>query len=207
MTVCQSVICWLRIELNDASIKSHNSKVKRKIKKPSLGLAVLKNKELLQRRFQQRSRKPLHLYSLERLSLFLPPCRRAWISFVLVVERPTEAWIFLRAVLKTTSLQGLTKMETSLYVGNVDYSATEDNLRRLFTQAGEVQSVRVIKERDTGRSKGFAFVEMSTQAEAEKAISLLNGFSFHDRPLTVNLARPREDRARNRGGGRQRRSW
>jgi len=97
-------------------------------------------------------------------------------------------------------------METSLYVGNVDYSATEDNLRRLFTQAGEVQSVRVIKERDTGRSKGFAFVEMSTQAEAEKAISLFNGFSFHDRSLTVNLARPREDRARNRGGGRQR-SW
>ena len=97
-------------------------------------------------------------------------------------------------------------METTLYVGNLDYSAPEDDLRRLFTQAGEVQSVRVIKDRDTGRSKGFAFVEMSTQAEAEKAISLLNGFSFHDRPLTVNLARPREDRARNRGGGGQRRS-
>jgi RNA recognition motif-containing protein len=98
-------------------------------------------------------------------------------------------------------------METTLYVGNLDYSATEDDLRRLFTQAGEVQSVRVIKDRDTGRPKGFAFVEMSTQAEAEKAISLLNGFSFHDRPLTVNLARPREERARNRGGGGQRRSW
>ena len=95
-------------------------------------------------------------------------------------------------------------METSLYVGNVEYSATEDDLRRLFTQAGEVQSIRVIKDRDTGRSKGFAFVEMSTQAEAEKAISLFNGFSFHNRLLTVNLARPREDRARNRGGGRQR---
>jgi RNA recognition motif-containing protein len=97
-------------------------------------------------------------------------------------------------------------METNLYVGNLDYSASEDDLRMLFTQAGEVQSVRVIKDRDTGRSKGFAFVEMSTQAEAEKAISLLNGFSFHNRPLTVNLARPREDRVRNRGGGRQR-SW
>ena len=95
-------------------------------------------------------------------------------------------------------------METKLYVGNLDYSATEDDLRSLFTQAGEVQSVSVIKDRDTGRSKGFAFVEMSTQAEAEKGISLLNGFSFHNRPLTVNLARPREDRARNRGGGRQR---
>ena len=97
-------------------------------------------------------------------------------------------------------------METKLYVGNLAYSATEDDLRRLFTQAGEVQSVSVIKDRDTGRSKGFAFVEMSTQAEAEKAISLLNGSSFHD-PLTVNLARPREDRARDRGGSQQRRSW
>jgi len=136
-------------------------------------------------------------------------CRSAdaWISFVLVVEKPIAAWIFLLAVSKTTSLQGLTRMETNLYVGNLDYSASEDDLRMLFTQAGEVQSVRVIKDRDTGRSKGFAFVEMSTQAEAEKAISLFNGFSFHNRPLTVNLARPREDRARNRGGGQQRRSW
>jgi len=98
-------------------------------------------------------------------------------------------------------------METKLYVGNIEYSATEDDLRGLFTRAGKVQSIRVIKDRDTGRPKGFAFLEMSTQAEAEKAISLLNGFSFHDRPLTVNLARPREDRARNRGGGQQRRSW
>ena len=83
-------------------------------------------------------------------------------------------------------------METKLYVGNIEYSATEDDLRGLFTRAGKVQSIRVIKDRDTGRPKGFAFLEMSTQAEAEKAISLLNGFSFHDRPLTVNLARPRE---------------
>jgi len=98
-------------------------------------------------------------------------------------------------------------MEIKLYVGSLAYTATEDDLSKLFAQAGEVQSVSVIRDRDTGRSKGFAFVEMSTQAEAEKAISLLNGFSFHDRPLTVNLARPREDRARNRGGGRQRRSW
>jgi cold-inducible RNA-binding protein len=97
-------------------------------------------------------------------------------------------------------------METKLFVGNLPYSATEDDLRGVFAQAGEVQSVSVIKDRDTGRSKGFAFVEMSTQAEAEKAISLLHGFSFHDRPLTVNLARPREDRTRDRGGGQQRRS-
>jgi RNA recognition motif-containing protein len=98
-------------------------------------------------------------------------------------------------------------METKLYVGNLAYSATEDDLRKLFTQAGEVQSVNVIKDRDTGRSKGFAFVEMSTQSEAEKAISLLTGSSFQGRTLTVNLARPREDRTRDRGRGPQRRSW
>ena len=98
-------------------------------------------------------------------------------------------------------------METKLFVGNLAYSATEDDLRKLFTQAGEVQSVNVIKDRDTGRTKGFAFVEMSTQAEAEKGISLLNGSSFHNRTLTVNLARPREDRTRDRGGGRPGRSW
>ncbi len=89
-------------------------------------------------------------------------------------------------------------METKLYVGNLAYTATEDDLRTLFAQAGAVKSVTLIKDRDTGRSKGFAFVEMDTQAEAQKAISLLNGSSLHDRALTVNLARPREDR----GGGR-----
>jgi len=89
-------------------------------------------------------------------------------------------------------------METKLYVGNLAYTATEDDLRTLFAQAGAVKSVTLIKDRDTGRSKGFAFVEMDTQAEAQKAISLFNGSSLHDRALTVNLARPREDR----GGGR-----
>jgi RNA recognition motif-containing protein len=98
-------------------------------------------------------------------------------------------------------------METKLYVGNLAYTATEDDLRTLFAQAGAVKSVTLIKDRDTGRSKGFAFVEMDTQAEAQKAISLFNGSSLHDRALTVNLARPREDRGggrfdKGRGGGR-----
>lgn len=105
-------------------------------------------------------------------------------------------------------------METKLYVGNLAYSTTEDDLHTLFTQAGTVKSVTVIKDRDTGRSKGFAFVEMGTSAEAQKAISMFNGSSFHERALTVNLARPREDRPRDRfdkggerrpsGGGRPR---
>ncbi len=89
-------------------------------------------------------------------------------------------------------------MEVKLYVGNLSYATTEDDLRTLFAQAGTVASVAVIKDRDTGQSKGFAFVEMSTQAEAQKAISQFNGLSLKDRALTVNIARPREERT---GGG------
>jgi len=96
-------------------------------------------------------------------------------------------------------------MEVKLYVGNLAYSTTEDSLRTLFTQAGTVASVALIKDRDTGQSKGFAFIEMSTQAEAEKAISMFNGFMMGDRELKVNPAKPREERGGsfgNRGSGR-----
>ena len=81
-------------------------------------------------------------------------------------------------------------MESKLYVGNLSYSTTEDDLRTLFTQAGTVTSVALIKDRDSGQSKGFAFVEMSTQVEAEKAISTFNGYRLGDRELKVSLARP-----------------
>ena len=91
-------------------------------------------------------------------------------------------------------------MEVRLYVGNLPYSATEDELRALFAQAGTVASVALIKDRDTGQSKGFAFVEMSTQAEAQKAISQFNAQNFKDRALTVNIARPREERSGGGGG-------
>jgi RNA recognition motif-containing protein len=94
-------------------------------------------------------------------------------------------------------------MESKLYVGNLPYSTTEDELRSLFGQAGTVASVAVIKDRDTGQSKGFAFVEMSNQAEAEKAISMFNGHSMGQRELKVSMARPRDDRP---GGGGGRRS-
>jgi RNA recognition motif-containing protein len=93
-------------------------------------------------------------------------------------------------------------MEVKLYVGNLSYSTTEDDLRTLFAQAGTVASVAVIKDRDTGQSKGFAFVEMSTQAEAQKAISQFNGQTLKDRALTVNIARPREERSGGSYGGR-----
>src|SRR5512137_2384919 len=92
-------------------------------------------------------------------------------------------------------------MDVKLYVGNLSYTTSEDDLRTLFAQAGTVASVAVIKDRDTGQSKGFAFVEMSTQAEAQKAISQFNGQNLGDRALTVNIARPREDRG-GFGGGR-----
>ncbi|MEW6241597.1 MAG: RNA-binding protein [Chloroflexota bacterium] len=90
-------------------------------------------------------------------------------------------------------------MDSKLYVGNLSYSTTEDDLRTLFTQAGAVTSVALIKDRDSGRSKGFAFVEMGSQAEAQKAISMFNGYQFAERELKVNIARPREERP---GGGR-----
>ncbi len=86
-------------------------------------------------------------------------------------------------------------MEVKLYVGNLSYQTTEADLHTLFTKAGQVASVALIKDRDTGRSKGFAFVEMNTQAEAQNAVSMLNGFSLEDRELKVNLAKPREERS------------
>jgi RNA recognition motif-containing protein len=89
-------------------------------------------------------------------------------------------------------------MEAKLYVGNLSYNTSEDDLRDLFAQAGTVKSSTLIRDRDTGRSKGFAFVEMETQEEAEKAISQFHGTQFQDRALTVNMARPREERG---GGG------
>ena len=93
-------------------------------------------------------------------------------------------------------------MESKLYVGNLSYSTTEDDLRTLFAQAGTVSSVALIKDRDSGQSKGFAFVEMSNQVEAEKAISMFNGKMMGERELKVNLARPREDRG-GFGGARR----
>jgi RNA recognition motif-containing protein len=94
--------------------------------------------------------------------------------------------------------RGEQRMDVKLYVGNMPYTTTEEELKTLFTQAGAVTSVAVIKDRDTGQSKGFGFIEMGTQAEAQKAISMFNRFRMGDRELTVNLARPREDRG---GGG------
>ena len=95
-------------------------------------------------------------------------------------------------------------MEAKLYVGNLSYETTEQNLRELFAQAGNVTSVALIKEPGTQRSKGFAFVEMSSQSEVQKAITMFNGYTMNERQLTVSVARPREERGgsgQKRGGG------
>jgi RNA recognition motif-containing protein len=92
-------------------------------------------------------------------------------------------------------------MEVKLYVGNLPYDTTEEDLRTLFAQAGTVASVAVIRDRDTGRSKGFGFVEMGSQADAQNAITKFNSYRLGDRTLTVNPARPREERSGGGSGG------
>jgi RNA recognition motif-containing protein len=90
-------------------------------------------------------------------------------------------------------------MGNKLYVGNLPFSASDDSLREMFAQAGQVESARIITDRDTGRSKGFGFVEMSTEQEASEAIRKFNGTELDGRSLTVNEARPMTPRD---GGGR-----
>lgn len=92
-------------------------------------------------------------------------------------------------------------MENKLYVGNLSFTATEDDLRSLFSQAGSVKSATLVKDRESGRSRGFGFVEMESDAEAQKGIELFNGKQHNERTLTVNVARPREDRGGGGGGG------
>ena len=92
-------------------------------------------------------------------------------------------------------------MATNLYVGGLPYATTEDSLRELFAGAGEVRSVRVIMDRETGQSKGFAFVDMGDDAAAASAITMFNGFRMGSRTITVNEARPREERGPGGGGG------
>src|SRR5579883_2088591 len=92
-------------------------------------------------------------------------------------------------------------MGKKLYVGNLPYSATEDSLHETFSQCGNVESARIITDRDSGRSKGFGFVEMSTDEEAASAINKLNGADMGGRQLTVNEAKPQAPREGGRGGG------
>jgi len=88
-----------------------------------------------------------------------------------------------------------------LFVGNISYRMTEDELRDTFGEFGEVSDVHIVTDRETGRSRGFAFVEMADDDASEKAIEALNGKDVEGRSLTVNVARPREDRGGGGGGG------
>lgn len=92
-------------------------------------------------------------------------------------------------------------MGKRLYVGNLPYGVTNSELEQVFSAYGSVQSAQVVTDRETGRSKGFGFVEMATDDEAQAAIKGLDGKDMSGRPLTVNEARPREDRPSGRGGG------
>ena len=92
-------------------------------------------------------------------------------------------------------------MGSKLYVGNLSYDVTNADLNTMFTPHGTVNSAEIIQDRDTGRSKGFGFVQMGTDKEAQAAISALNGQQQNGRALTVNEAKPREDRPRSGGGG------
>lgn len=92
-------------------------------------------------------------------------------------------------------------MSKRLYVGNLSYKADEETLKEIFAEVGEVLSARIITDAATGRSKGFGFVEMSSDAEAEKAIESLNGKTYMDRALTVNEAKPQADRPRTGAAG------
>ena len=93
-------------------------------------------------------------------------------------------------------------MSKKLYVGNLAFQTTSNDLQQLFAQAGTVESAQLIEDRDTGRSKGFAFVEMSTEDEAAAAIQQFNGKEVAGRALKVNEARPKENRSGGGGGGR-----
>lgn len=95
-------------------------------------------------------------------------------------------------------------MSTKLYVGNLDYATTSDQLGQLFAQAGKVVEVNVISDRYSGRSKGFAFVEMGSEKEAKAAIEMLNEKDFQGRSLIVNEARPKREPGAGYGGGRGR---
>ena len=110
-------------------------------------------------------------------------------------QPPTLLWGWRRFLSRQlTPEKAKFKMEAKLYVGNLSKSTTQDELNALFAQAGEVSAAEVIKDRKSGESKGFAFITMSAQSEADKAIGMYNEYSLSDHILKVSPAKPREQR-------------
>ncbi|MDP8990833.1 MAG: RNA-binding protein [Acidobacteriota bacterium] len=95
----------------------------------------------------------------------------------------------------------------NIFVGNLSFTATEDGVRSMFEAYGAVERVSIVTDRDTGQPKGFGFVEMTNDAEAEKAIADLNGTELNGRALTINEARPKTERSGGGGGGRRNNRW
>jgi RNA recognition motif-containing protein len=91
--------------------------------------------------------------------------------------------------------------QNRLFVGNLSYQTMENDLQDFFSEAGSVTAVNLMMDKFTGKSRGFAFVELATPAEADKAVEMFHGKELQGRPLTVNIARPREDRPPRQGGG------
>jgi len=124
-----------------------------------------------------------------------------WVS---VIAGSHANWIHIAvraASLSQPTQEKSIAMEAKLYVGNLPYTTVDADLQTLFSQAGTVKSAQVIRDRASGRSKGFGFVEMSSAEEAQSAITMFHGKDYSGRPLTVNLARPREERPAGGGGG------
>ena len=113
--------------------------------------------------------------------------------FSVVPSPPTLLWAGGLFVVPVEPEKVVVPMDVKLYVGNLAKSTTEDELKSLFTQAGAVSAVEVIKDRDSGQSKGFAFITMTDQAEADKAISMFNAYSLAEHELKVNVAKPKVD--------------
>ena len=108
---------------------------------------------------------------------------------------------FVVGILRAPTRADEREIELNIYVGNLSYDTTERDLEAAFAGFGTVATARIATDRDTGRARGFGFVEMETDEEAQAAIDALNGSQLDGRPIQVNVARPREDRPRGGGGG------
>ena len=135
------------------------------------------------------------VFKLVEVAQFEHSNARFFARFRFVEAHLVQSFSFL-----LTAGKGTYKMSMKLYVGNLSFQTSREDLQQLFSQAGTVESVNVIEDRDTGRSRGFAFVEMSSTEEGNAAIQQFNGHDVGGRTLNVNEAKAREDRGGSRGG-------